>query len=97
MPPPYSGCNLSTGNPLGNLREEATVYPNPSSGMVRFNTGFSGRSTIWMTDATGRTVYRKEDVEGLLEEDLSKLSSGMYTVIFEKHGRQTRKELMLSH
>jgi hypothetical protein len=96
MPPLYSGCNLSTGNLQDEIRLEATVYPNPSSGMVRFNPGSGGRNTIWITDATGRTVYRKDEIEGLYQEDLSALPAGMYTVIFEQQGRQSRAELVLT-
>jgi hypothetical protein len=58
-----------------------TIYPNPVKGNL-FIKDLSGSNNISILDATGKVVYRSSNVTNAsLSIDLSKYSSGLYTVV----------------
>lgn len=71
-------------------------YPNPSTGkvMVSYELPASGKSTILVTDVTGKTVYRQENAGKSFNQtlDLSGLNSGVYMLeVKSEIGSQTQK------
>jgi hypothetical protein len=58
-----------------------TIYPNPVKGNL-FIKDLSGSNNISILDATGKVVYRSSNVTNAsMSIDLSKFSSGLYTVL----------------
>lgn len=57
------------------------LWPNPTSGAVRFNSDRTRGVTI--TDLAGRTVHKAQAQAGQNEIDLSTLSNGCYLIRFE--------------
>lgn len=92
---------------LGRLARESNnvkVYPNPVSDevTVEINTGKNNTNlVIFITDMSGKTVYRKESVSSLssakFQIDMSNLPKGTYviTILFDGIDRQSIKVLRM--
>ncbi|MBK6952496.1 MAG: T9SS type A sorting domain-containing protein [Crocinitomicaceae bacterium] len=60
-----------------------SVYPNPSNGLVNFNSDFDEEFTIFVTDISGREVLKTYLIkQGTNQLELSDLSSGIYLIYF---------------
>lgn len=81
------------------LNANVLLYPNPSTGSLRFSTSFSdGRSlTIVVRNLLGQTVYSQpyKTSTGLTTIDLGGVAKGIYTItISEANGSVTRKLIL---
>jgi PKD repeat protein len=57
------------------------VYPNPTSGSVRFNLPLNENFNVEVTNLMGQVVYSSINVQGgLVDINLSELAAGMYTM-----------------
>src|SRR6185436_13275823 len=83
------------------VNQDFSIYPNPAVDKytIEFNSDYSGKSTIHITDLMGRILITENlDVfEGnnKIEFDAGGLSKGMYFVLISREGRETRVKNIL--
>ena len=84
----YVGMPLAVQHEI--VREQAAVFPNPTTGVVRL-AGADPRETVMVTDVAGR-VIRRMAVPANGQLDLRGLDAGMYQLIITggSHPRTTR-------
>lgn len=89
-------CREIEGDQDQNLFNEATAYPNPTSGKltVSFNSTTSGKYILRVTDLLGKIMLINTGVvqDGLntQELDLGNVAKGMYLLSFEREGSKIK-------
>lgn len=69
------------------------MYPNPSNGLVNFNTTLISDLTI--SDVSGKVVFTKQQLLGENEINLSHLQSGIYFVKLKSDSTESTAKLIL--
>ncbi|MDR0506219.1 MAG: choice-of-anchor J domain-containing protein [Dysgonamonadaceae bacterium] len=75
------------------VTQSIEIYPNPSSGVVRFSQPLNNAS-IRIVDISGRTVYTADKQNGDAKLELN-LTAGIYSVIIENAGGKTVRKLVI--
>jgi hypothetical protein len=88
--PEFTSCTLSNTDiePL----EEAVLYPNPSSGLLQWNTPLE---SLEVFDALGKCVVRKRQLNNSSSLSVSDLPPGFYTAILEREGQFFSQKLII--
>ena len=89
-------CREIEGDQDQNLFNEATAYPNPTSGKltVSFNSTTSGKYILRVTDLLGKIMLINsgvvQDRLNTQELDLGNVAKGMYLLSFEREGSKIK-------
>ncbi len=81
------------------ISSDLFIYPNPTSGQIRINTGISdSKFTAKIFDLAGQLVLSREGaVSGYLAQlDLSELSNGLYIIQIEMNGTLINKRVSIN-
>ncbi len=74
-------------------QKNISVYPNPAQDVVYVDTPLDLKSTVFLSDFSGRVLQTKA-ASGQLKMDISTLSSGMYIVSIESNGSIFSKKII---
>lgn len=83
------GCDASSSSEVVDVivvgineatMESIVVYPNPTDGVLNFETNEVGAYTVRISDLGGKIVYYKENIIGKHSFDASNLTSGVYLI-----------------
>ena len=73
---------------------DVSIFPNPSNGV--FNIVFSKNvNTVFISDITGKNIFRKKINGGSTNLDLSHFTNGMYLISFQTNGQVVNKKIIL--
>lgn len=74
---------------------QASVFPNPSSGIFSIQLNSSGTNTISVFDALGRLIYSKTATDNLVNVNLADNSKGVYLLQIETLQGKALKKLIV--
>lgn len=78
-----------TGLTENQRSQPASVYPNPTNGIIYIETGSLGATTIVLNDVAGRTMCTITTAEAKTPLDLSGFDSGIYFLSIRQNGTHT--------
>jgi len=98
---PYSETSVTVRDVVGTEiteRNEIALYPNPSNGKIRIETGSTEQNMkVEIVDLTGQIVYQTEsNTIGMQQFDLSELNSGIYLVCIGLNHKKYFKKLIIN-
>jgi aryl-phospho-beta-D-glucosidase BglC (GH1 family) len=73
----------------GIKRNDVKLFPNPSTGQLTLNLGYTGNHAVTINDLNGRTCLRKMIHEPITRMDISHLANGVYLVSVNEDLKQT--------
>ncbi|HBS85919.1 MAG: hypothetical protein A2W91_08805 [Bacteroidetes bacterium GWF2_38_335] len=66
-----------------------SIYPNPANDLLIVNSkGITEKSTIYLTDITGKTILKKAMNTDSSKIDISTINTGLYFVVVEREGER---------
>jgi serine protease AprX len=81
-----SGFNTAMLSTAQNSVEKFTLFPNPTNGLLKLNTGFAEVSNVSIIDLSGKSIDLKFDSNGKTV-DVSSLQTGLYFLRFIANGQ----------
>lgn len=89
-------------NPTASIKEnqfaDFKIFPNPNNGnfTIEMSENIQGKSTVNITDLTGRTIYNSTENNTLFSVNLSSSSAGNYLIHIENNGNILTKRIAIN-
>lgn len=64
------------------------IFPNPTQNYWNINLGDVIADHLYITDITGKILYNKENVNGVISVSANELTSGMYLIVIESKNQK---------
>ena len=80
------------------LEDQFSVFPNPTSGLIKINTSFeNGIAKIMLIDVSGRVVAADEKIimNHQVELNYSEVEQGLYFIRIEFQGKSISKRVLI--
>jgi hypothetical protein len=74
--------------------KDVKLYPNPTQNVWNINLSSVVANQLYISDLTGKVIYRQQDAQGLISVDASHLSSGMYLITLESNNQKQTYKLI---
>jgi len=73
------------------------MYPNPANDQVVLEMPGTQSANLRIQDATGREVYRMDNIQSRHVVSTADLANGMYQVVVTTGGKKEIKSLVIAH
>ena len=88
----FSCSNLSGTTDV--LKQDVTIYPNPSSGILHINNTPKG-SRIKLINTLGQVLVNMDSEDAQTSLDVSRFANGLYTIILESDGGMVTRKVLI--